>query len=74
MLVHPRVTSWHKSTVPHKHRLDTVARHGRYHSTGQQLAWVFEGAFQLFLMPAASLSEGASQEAPPALGQMVILW
>ena len=32
----------------------------RYHSTGQQLAWAFEGAFQLFLMPAASLAEGTS--------------
>jgi hypothetical protein len=46
------------------HRLGT-ARHGRYHSTGQQLAWAFEGAFQLYLMPAASLSQGASEEPLP---------
>jgi len=41
------------------------ARHGRYFSTGQQLAWAFEGAFQLYLMPAASLSRGASEEPLP---------
>lgn len=41
------------SNVTHFNRMAA-----RYHSTGQQLAWVFEGAFQLFLMPAASLSEG----------------
>eukprot|EP00435_Cladocopium_sp_Y103_P010810 s1932_g2.t2 len=41
------------SNVTHFNRMAA-----RYHSTGQQLAWAFEGAFQLYLMPAASLSQG----------------
>lgn len=41
------------SNVTHFNRMAA-----RYFSTGQQLAWAFEGAFQLYLMPAASLSRG----------------
>jgi len=67
------------SNVTHFNRMAA-----RYHSTGQQLAWAFEGAFQLFLMPAASLAEGTKAyyalTGPPAvpprhiLGFMACRW
>lgn len=37
----------------------TSLRTDRYHFTGSQVAWAWEGSFQLFLMPASSLAAGA---------------